>query len=307
MKILITGGAGFIGSHIADLLIEKGHSVSVIDNLSTGKKENVNIRANFYLEDVLNYNEVREVFRSVRPEVVYHLAGQINVRSSVEDPLNDANLNILSTLKLLKLCKEFRVNHFIFASSGGVIYGDTREIPTSESHFLNPCSPYGVSKLTAEKYIDCYKDDLKYTVLRFANVYGPRQNSKGEAGVVAVFFDQMLSGETPVIQGGVQTRDFVYVKDVAEAGVMVLDDKKSDIYNISTGIETDIIGIFSRLNRYFYNKFVPEYIEMKKGDQKKSCLDYGKIEREVGWKPRTSLDDGLDKTYVWFLMERKRR
>ena len=171
-----------------------------------------------------------------------------------------------------------------------------------ENFFFFRCS-----KLSIEKYLDYYRriHGLKYTVLRFANVYGPRQNSKGDVGVVAVFFGQMFLGEGPEIQGGVQTRDFVYVEDVAEASILVLEDKKSNLYNIGTGVETDVIGIFSKLNKYFDYKFEASYVEMKKGDQNRSCLDYSKIESELGWKPRTNLNDGLDKTYLWFLRSRK--
>ena len=306
MKILVTGGAGFIGSHVVDLLINEKHDVVIIDNLSGGKRENLNLKARFYNQDLNNHPEIEKILEKEKPEVVYHLAAQIDVRKSIEKPIFDARENIINTLNLLDCCIKNKVKHFIFSSTGGAIYGDTKEIPTSEEHLENPISPYGVAKLAIEKYLHFYKKThgLKFTCLRYGNVYGPRQDSKGEAGVVSIFLNSMFSGQNPLIFGGIQTRDFVYVEDIARANLLALKDEEGRIFNIGTSKETDIIEIFNKLNRYFNFKFVPEYREMRKGEQLKSCLSYDKAKNLLDWNPLTHLDDGLDKTYCWFLKER---
>ncbi|MFA5855924.1 MAG: NAD-dependent epimerase/dehydratase family protein [Candidatus Pacearchaeota archaeon] len=303
MKILITGGAGFIGSHLSDLLIKKNEEVHIIDNLSTGKLENINPKAKFHNIDLSNHESVSNIFEQVKPDIVYHLAAQIDIRKSVEDPIKDANINILSTLNLLELSRKNDIKHLIFSSTGGAIYGDTKELPTKEDHKENPVSPYGCAKLAIEKYLNFYNKTygLKYTALRYSNVYGPRQNPHGEAGVISIFLNNMILGKTPIIFGGIQTRDFVYVKDVAYANLLALKDNKSDTYNIGTGKETDIIEIFSRLNRYFKNEFDPKYEPIKKGEQKKSCLDNNKAKEILGWVPKVNMEEGLDKTYCWYL------
>jgi len=303
MKILITGGAGFIGSHVADLLIDKNNEVIIIDNLSTGRSENINPKAKFYHADLLDFETISKIIEEEKPEVIYHLAAQIDVRKSIEEPMHDAKINILATLNLLDLSRKINLKHFIFSSTGGAIYGDMKEIPATESTKEIPISPYACSKLAVEKYIHFYKTvhGLKYTILRYSNVYGPRQNPKGEAGVISIFLDNMVSGKNPIIFGGIQTRDFIFVKDVAYANYLALRDNKSCIYNIGTGKETDIIEIFSRLNKYFKNKFEPIYQEIKKGEPKRSCLDVKKAKEKLKWKPKVNLDEGLDKTYCWFL------
>ena len=303
MKILVTGGAGFIGSHVVDLLVGEAHEVVVLDNLSSGARENVNYRAKFYEEELGNYSRIEEMFRNENFDVVYHLAAQIDVRKSVEEPLEDAKINILGTLNLLELCREFKIKHFIFSSTGGAIYGDEVETPTKEGAEKRPVSPYGCAKLAIENYIHFYHKvhGLKFSILRYGNVYGPRQNFKGEAGVIAVFLNNMLNNKNPVIFGGVQTRDFVYVGDVARANLLALKDDDCGIYNIGTGVEIDIIGIYGKLNRFFSYKFKAEYEEMRKGEQMKSCLDFSKIKKNLGWEPIIGLDDGLHKTYLWFL------
>lgn len=303
MKILVTGGAGFIGSHIVDLLIENSNEVFVIDNLSSGRLENLNSKAKFFENDLCNHEEIEKIFKEFKPEIVYHLAAQIDVRKSVANPMKDAKINILSTLNLLELSKNYKIKHFIFSSTGGAIYGDADEIPTSENYKEFPISPYGCAKLSIEKYLYFYNQvyNLKYTALRYSNVYGPRQNFNGEAGVVAIFLNNMFSGKNPIIFGGIQTRDFVFVEDVARANILALNDDKSDFYNVGTEKETDIIGLFSRLNKYFENKFEPIYMEIKKGEQKRSCLSCEKIKKNLSWIPETNLELGLDKTYCWFL------
>jgi UDP-glucose 4-epimerase len=305
MKCLVTGGAGFIGSHVVDLLVEKGHKVVVIDNLSSGVRRNVNFKAAFYQEDLINHERIREIFKEENFEAVFHLAAQMDVRKSVTNPLFDAKENILNTLNLLELSKDFGIKKFVFSSSGGAIYGDT-EIPTKEEHEAKPISPYGVAKLTIEKYLHYYHKvhGLNFTALRYANVYGPRQGINGEAGVIGIFFKSMFENKTPRIYGGIQTRDFVYVTDVARANLLALEDKNSEIYNIGTGKEADIIKIFSEINEFFGHKFKAEYKEGKKGEQMKSCLSYEKIKRTLGWEPTVSLSDGLARTYSCFLKDK---
>lgn len=302
MRILITGGAGFIGSHIADALINKNHQITIIDNLSTGKKENINPKAKFYKEDLSNFQEVENIFKKNNPEIIYHLAAQINVRKSIENPIHDAKINIINTLNLLGLSVKHKIKHFIFSSTGGAIYGDTSKIPTTETHKEAPLSPYGCAKLAIEKYLIFYNKvhNLKFTSLRYSNVYGPRQNPHGEAGVIAIFFDQMFLNKTPTIFGGLQTRDFIYIEDIINANLKVLQDNKSKIYNIGTSKETDIIAIFDKINKFFNNKFEAKYKPRKPGEQIKSCLNYEKIKQHLGWIPRTSLDEGISKTYHWY-------
>ncbi len=301
MKILVTGAAGFIGSHTTDELISKGYEVIVIDNLSTGLKENLNPRAVFYQEDLSNYDKIKEIFEKEKPEVIFHLAAQIDVRKSVENPVEDARINIVNALNLLELAIKYKIKHFIFSSTGGAIYGDTKT-PTFENEKENPVSPYGCAKLAIEKYLNFYNKvhNLKYTCLRYANVYRERQNGKGEAGVIAIFFEKMFSGENPAIFGGLQTRDFVYVKDVVNANLLALNDDKSEVYNVGTGKETNIIEIFSKINNFFGNKFQVIYKEKKKGEQEKSCLSFEKINKSLGWKPKFDLDKGLEQVYDWY-------
>ncbi|MDP2924808.1 MAG: GDP-mannose 4,6-dehydratase [Nanoarchaeota archaeon] len=303
MKILITGGAGFIGSHLADSLVNRNNEVVIIDNLSTGKLGNINQKAKLFNEDLVNHEKIKEIFEKEKPEIVYHLAANINLRKSVEDPLHDAKMNILNTLNLLEIGLKYNIKHFIFSSTGGAIYGDAKEIPTTEEYKEYPISPYGCAKLAIEKYLNFYNKihGLKFTSLRYSNVYGPRQNPDGEAGVISIFLDNMFSGKNPIIYGGIQTRDYVYVKDVVNANILVLEDGKSEIYNLGTEKETDVIEIFSKLNKYFKNRFEPKYEEIRKGEQKRSCLSYKKIKNSLNWKPQIAIDEGLDRTYCWFL------
>jgi len=301
-KILVSGGAGFIASHLTDKLIDKGHNVVVIDNLSTGKKENLNPQAKFYETDICN-SEIAQIFIEEKPEIVFHFAAQIDVRKSVKDPIQDAKVNILGSLNLLQNCQKNEVKKFIFASSGGAIYGDTDVIPTPETHAENPESPYGICKLTIEKYLHFYKETfgLNYTALRLANVYGPRQNSKGEAGVIAVFCDKMLKNEEVVINGdGEQTRDFVSVDDVVNACLLSIEQEKSDIYNIGTGIETNINEIFRKIKELTNSNCEEIHAPAKPGEQKRSCLDFSKAKKELGWEPKYDLEKGLEETIKWF-------
>jgi len=301
-KILVSGGAGFIGSHLTDKLMDKGHNVVVVDNLSTGKKENLNPKAKFYEADICN-SEISQIFEEEKPEIVFHFAAQIDVRKSVKDPIQDAKTNILGSLNLLQNCQKNEVRKFIFASSGGAIYGDTDIIPTPETHSENPESPYGICKLTIEKYLHFYKETfgLNYTALRLANIYGPRQNSKGEAGVIAIFCDKILKNEEVVINGdGEQTRDFVFVDDVVNAALLSMGQEKSDIYNIGTGIETNINEIFGKIKELTGSNCEESHAPGKPGEQKRSCLDNSKAKKKLGWRPEYGLEKGLMDTIKWF-------
>ena len=302
MKFLVTGGAGFIGSHLVDKLIKEGHKVVVIDNLSIGRKENLNPKAKFYKIDICSYR-ISQIFKKEKPEVVFHYAAQIDVRKSVKDPVEDAKINILGTLNILENCKKYNIRKVIFASTGGAIYGDADIVPTPETYPELPLSPYGIAKLTIEKHLSYYYKvfGLPYVSLRLANVYGPRQNSKGEAGVVAIFCDKMLSKKQPIINGdGKQTRDFVFVDDVVEANISALKKDKVGIFNIGTARETDVNTLFKKLRELTDSKCAKIHGPTLPGEQKRSCLDYSEAKRELGWQPKYSLDKGLKKTVEWF-------
>jgi len=302
LKILITGGAGFIGSHIADNFIGQGHKVIILDNLSMGRRENLNPKAKFYLMDIRS-QEVKKVFEQEKFEVVCHQAAQMDVRKSVEDPLFDAEVNIKGSLNLLENCVKFKVNKFLFASTGGAVYGEQQEFPCDESHPLKPVSPYGITKLTMEKYLLYYSVQfgLKYTILRYSNVYGPRQNPEGEAGVVAIFTNKLIRGEQPIINGdGTQTRDYVYVSDVVQANLKALIHNKNDIYNIGTGIETNVNNIFHTLNNHIGSKIQEKHGPAKPGEQQRSVISYKKAEKLLPWKPEINLDRGLQMTVEFF-------
>jgi len=304
MKILVTGGAGFIGSHLVDALIAKKHRVFVIDNLSTGFRKNINPKAKFYKADLTNYKLINKIIKKERPEVVFHQAAQMDVRKSVENPLFDTENNILASINLIKTSHENKIKKFIFASTGGAIYGDTKNRPTSEKESEWPLSPYGIAKLAIDKFLNYYHEvhGLNFTSLRYANVYGPRQNPHGEAGVVAIFLKKMLRGEQPTINGnGKQTRDYVYVDDIVNANLLALKNfKKSGIYNVGTGKEINVNELFWEINKHFQNKFKEFHGPAKIGEQKTSCLSYAKIKKEFGWQPKVNFEEGIKKTYGWF-------
>ena len=302
MKILITGGAGFIGSHVADACISAGHQVVILDDLSSGKMENVNSRANFIKLDIRD-EKVRDVFRQNKIDVVIHHAAQMDVRKSVDDPKFDASVNISGSINLLESSKEFGVKKFIFASTGGAIYGEQDYFPADEKHPLRPLSPYGIAKLAVEKYLFYYNSvfGVQYICLRYANVYGPRQNPHGEAGVIAIFASKMFSGKDPVINGdGKQTRDYTFVGDVVRANMFALSYDKSDIFNVGTGIETDVNELFSILKKYSGSRCTGQHGEAKKGEQQRSVLDNSYIRKIIGWEPGMTLDKGLELTVNYF-------
>lgn len=305
MKILITGGAGFIGSHIVDECIKKGWNVVVVDNLSTGKKENVNSKAKFYNVDITNYSAIETIFKHEQPTVVNHHAAQIDVRRSVANPQYDAQINIIGSLNLLELCVKYKVEKFIFASSGGTIYGECRnKKPPTETSGPAPESPYGCAKLSVEYYMNYYYKvfGLNAISLRYSNVYGPRQDPLGEAGVVAIFTKRMLNGEDVYIYGsGEQMRDFVYVDDVVAANVEFMKNKvEFGIYNVGTQKAVSINVLFNMLSKLTGYNRAPIYKPPRKGELFKSYLEISKIKKDVNWKPKVSLENGLEKVVRYF-------
>jgi UDP-glucose 4-epimerase len=302
MKVLVTGGAGFIGSHLVDALIRQGYQVVVVDNLSTGRPENINPAATFYRVDICS-PELERIFEKERPELVNHQAAQTVIQKSMEDPAFDAKQNILGSLNLILQCLRFGVKKIVYASSGGVAYGEPKYRPVDESHPVNPMSYYGISKHTIEHYLHvfCLEYTLRYVVLRYSNVYGPRQNPKGEAGVVAIFTRQMLQGERPTIFGkGDKTRDYVYVGDVVMANLLAMEKSINGIYNIGTGVETSDQEIFNLLAGLVGYHGSPHYAPVRKGEIYRICLDYSKAQKEIGWQPRFLLREGLTETVNYY-------
>ena len=304
MKIIVTGGAGFIGSHVVDWYLELGHNVVVIDDLSTGNLTHLPKKAKFYQMDV-GSDQLAKVFEEERPDVVNHLAAQIDVRKSLEDPVADARTNIIGSLNLLKLCQKYKVKKVIFSSSGGAIYGEQQTYPADENHPAEPQSPYGIAKLTIEKYLQFYSwtYGIPFVALRYANVYGPRQNALGEAGVVAIFTKKLLNGEIPTINGdGKQTRDYVYIDDVVHCNVEALKSDVRGIFNVGTGIETDVTTIATKLIQLTGPANIkPHFGPAKDGEARRSCLKPGKLQKT----PPTLLSVGLEKTVEWFRNEHK--
>ncbi|MCG9479549.1 MAG: NAD-dependent epimerase/dehydratase family protein [Actinomycetia bacterium] len=302
MKIVITGGAGFIGSNTVDKLIGLGHKVVIIDNLVTGRKENINHDAVFYHTDIRD-DSIKDIFLKEKPEVVIHDAAQISVRISVEDPRQDADINICGSLNIIEAARASQAKKIIFASSGGTVYGEQEYFPADEKHSLNPVSPYGVAKLAVEKYLYYYWKNfgLEYIALRYGNIYGPRQDPLGEAGVVAIFSKQILDGRDPIVNGdGKQTRDYVYVGDVVEANIKALDNDFVGGLNIGTGIESDVLSLFKILKQISGTDVEKVHGPAKKGEQRRSVLSYNKARQVLGWEPTVSLKQGLEKTYNWF-------
>jgi UDP-glucose 4-epimerase len=303
MKILVTGGAGFIGSHVADALVEQGHAVHILDDLSSGRVENVPAQASLHAHDIRS-GDAAEIVRTYGFDVLVHHAAQMDVRRSVANPSFDADVNVRGFLNLMEAGRQSGLKKVIFASTGGAIYGEPEDDgPQTEAHSLNPLSPYGITKLCTEKYLHFYRVQygIRYVALRYANVYGPRQNPHGEAGVVAIFTERMLRGEQPLIFGdGEQTRDYTFVGDVVNANLKALAYDASGIFNVGTGEETSVNALF-RLLRDKTGADVPEeHAEGKPGEQRRSVLSYAKAERELGWTPEVSLEDGFTRTVAWF-------
>jgi len=302
MKILITGGAGFIGSHIVDAYLKNGHEVIIIDNLSTGKRENINPKAKFFECDICS-DDARKIIEKERPEILNHQAAQIDILISVSEPATDIKINMMGFVNLLEAGRKSGLRKVLLASSGGAVYGEQKEFPATEDHPTWPTSPYGLNKLMCEKYLYYYQIQygIPYVALRYANVYGPRQNALGEAGVVAVFSSKMLKGEQPVINGdGKQTRDYVYVSDVVEANRLALKDKTIGAYNIGTGVETDVNAIFLALKEFTESKCKENHGPAKAGEQQRISISSAKIIKELGWNVSVPFDKGMNLTAEWF-------
>jgi UDP-glucose 4-epimerase len=303
VRVLVTGGAGFIGSHVVDRCVDAGHRVSVVDDLSTGRRALVHRAARLHVVDIRR-PELREVVRAEAPEAVVHLAAQAAVSRSVADPRFDAEVNVLGSLNLLEACREAGVGRLLYASTGGAAYGDTDVLPTPEEHPTRPVSPYGVSKVAVEHYLACWRAlyGLGSVALRFANVYGPRQSPHGEAGVVAIFCHRILSGQPCIINGdGLQTRDYVYVEDIAEACRLALD--RPDVtgpLNLGTGTETSVVALFERLRAAADGRAEARHGPARPGEQRRSALDASRARRLLGWTPATDLDHGLRRTLAAF-------
>lgn len=306
MNVLVTGGAGFIGSHLVDAYIEAGHRVVILDNFSTGRDELINPYARFVEGDVRDADLVNALFMEERFDLVNHHAAQLDVRISVANPAFDAEQNIIGSVNIFQAAVNSGVGRVLFASSGGTVYGEQQTFPADETHSTEPISPYGVSKLSVEKYLGYFAHQygLRYAVLRYTNVYGPRQSSHGEAGVVAIFCDRMLTDRQPVINGsGEQTRDYVYVGDVARANLMAteyLEKESRGIFNICTNTEVTVNELFHTLNGIFDNRYVEEHAPAKPGEQFRSVCSYAKAERELGWRPEVSFEIGLQQTVEYF-------
>ena len=303
MKIVVTGGAGFIASHIVDAYLHQGHEVHVIDDFSTGRRLNLNPTALLHEFNVADAGAAK-VIEKIKPDVLNHHAAQMDVRHSVEDPLFDARVNILGFLNLLEACKKAGTDRVIFASSGGAIYGDEEPIPADEDHPKKPMSPYGVSKMTGELYLAYYSMafGMRYVALRYANVYGPRQSTKGEAGVVAIFISQLLAGKPPTINGdGKQTRDYVFVGDVVRANVAALETRHVGGINIGTGRETDVVTLWRMLQQRAHSKVEAVHGPAKAGEQMRSSLENSLALRVLNWRPERGLEEGLTQTIEYYL------
>lgn len=302
MRILITGGAGFIGSNVADGYAAEGHDLLVIDDLSSGKEGNIPREARFVMCDI-GSDTALEAIRSFRPEVLNHHAAQINVRASVRDPQFDARVNILSTVRLLEGCREFGVKKFLFASSGGAGYGEQERFPADETHPVRPVSPYGAAKMSVELYLHYYRAQygLDFTSLRYANVYGPRQDPHGEAGVVAIFCTRLLQNQRAIVNGdGEQTRDYVFVGDVVRANLAALTRGSGLAVNIGTGIEHSVNTLFRLLRKLTGSRQEEIHGPAMPGEQLRSCLENRLASEELGWYPEMSLEEGLARTVTFF-------
>ena len=299
---LVTGGAGFIGSHLVDRLIEDAHHVAVVDDLSTGFLKNVNPRATFYQTDIRS-KDLDTIFETEKPDFVSHHAAQMDVRRSVREPMFDADVNVLGSLNLIENCLRHSVKKVIYISTGGAVYGEPDYLPVDEEHPVRPLCQYGISKHTVEHYLYFYGQTygMRYTVLRYPNVYGPRQNPFGEAGVNAIFIAKMLKREVPSIFGdGEQLRDYVYVSDIVESNLAALDRGDGQVYNIGSGIGTSVNQIYEKLKEIIGFSAPPVYSEPRTGEIQRVYLESSKARRELGWNAQVGFDEGLQKTVEWF-------
>tara|TARA_A100001037_G_scaffold306834_1_gene356671 strand:- start:59746 stop:60663 length:918 start_codon:yes stop_codon:yes gene_type:complete len=296
MKILITGGAGFIASHLVDALISCGHKVSIVDDLSSGDMVNVNKLANFYKINILDLDQLKTIFEIEKPDLISHHAAQTSVRISEENPLNDASINVVGTLNVLNLCLYYNISKIIFASTCAV-YSEPCYLPMDEDHPVDPKSIYGLSKLTAENYIRHFSktSDLKHTIFRYGNVFGPRQNPLGEAGVVSIFTGQMLKGVQPIIFGdGNKTRDYIYIEDIVQANLNVLEDiGNNQTFNLGSGKETSDFEIFSSVRDHVGVNIEPNFANIRKGEARRVCLNIEKANKILKWSPQRLLNKGV--------------
>jgi UDP-glucose 4-epimerase len=310
MKILVTGAAGFVASHVADAYLNAGHEVVIIDDLSRGLRKNVNPKARFYQTDIRDRKEIERIFEVERPTVVNHHAAQMDVRRGVREPIFDAEVNILGSINLIEAAVANRVKRFIYVATAGAGYGEPKKMPVPEDYPMNPITPYGVSKHTVEHYLFTFNSlyGLEYVVLRYGNVYGPRQSSQGEAGVFAIFCEQILAGTQPVIYGnGKKIRDYVYISDVVAANVAALERGTNEIFNISDGVETTDFEVFQVVRSFLGAEVEPKYVPVRPGEIDKICLDISKAKSSLGWEPRFSLSQGARLTVEYFQTEAGRQ
>lgn len=302
MKIAVSGGAGFIASQIVDAYIAEGHEVVIIDNFSTGLERNLNPHARVERMDIRD-ERIAQLFLDEKFDILNHHAAQINVRVSVDNPTFDAQVNILGGLNLFESAKNSGVKKIIFASSGGAIYGEQNYFPADEKHPKQPCSPYGVAKLASEKYLQYYKTvyGVDHVIFRYTNIYGPRQNPEGEAGVISIFCEKMLSGGQPIINGdGTQTRDYVFVGDVVAANVLAISDSARGIYNVATNREVSVNTLFQILKLKAESNCKEVHAPAKIGEQKRSVCTSEKLQKTFKWKPSVDIEQGLQKTIDWY-------
>ena len=301
-KVMVTGGAGFIGSHLVDRLLKEGHQVVVMDNLSTGKLQNLNPSATFHHSDI-THHLVNDVFKREQPDIVFHLAAQVSLTESTKDPINDAEINVSGTLRLLEASRRFGVEKFIYSSTGGALYGDPEVNPCAEATPIRPMSPYGVSKHLGEQYVELYQRlyHLNYSILRYGNVYGPRQDPHGEAGVIAIFTQAMLEGRQPqIFGGGDQERDFVFVLDVVQANIRAMQKGDGHAINIGTGESTSVNCIYEALQSIIEYRWEAEHRPQRPGEIYRISLECSKAARILGWSPQVNLEKGLQQTVEFF-------
>jgi UDP-glucose 4-epimerase len=302
VRVLVTGGAGFIGSTLVDALVASGNEVSVVDDLSRGRRENLNAEAAFHQLDIVD-ERLTDLVASIAPEVVFHEAAQIDVRRSVAEPLLDTRINVLGTVNVLDACARADVRRVVFASSGGTLYGDADILPTPETYPCTPASGYGAAKLAAETYGSVFQQvhGLEFVALRYGNVFGPRQDPHGEAGVVAIFAQRLLGGGEAVINGdGTQTRDYVYVDDVVDANMRAAHGQALGAFNIGTGRQCDVNELYTHIARAAGVDREARHGEAKRGEQRTSCLDASRAAELLGWTPHTALEEGISRTVRWF-------
>jgi UDP-glucose 4-epimerase len=304
MRILVTGAAGFIASHVADAYINAGHEVSIVDDLSRGFERNLNPDARFYRVDIRDRDALEQVFEEVRPEIVNHHAAQMDVRRGVRELIFDASVNIIGSLNILDLAAAYTTRRILYISSAGACYGEPVQLPVREDHPINPLTPYGISKHTVEHYLFTFRAlyGIEYVVLRYGNVFGPRQNSHGEAGVFAIFCEQMLSGIQPAIFGdGSKLRDYVFIDDAVRANILALDHGAGEIFNIASGEPTSDYDVFSQVSRHLgKTDVIPRYTDKRPGEIDRIVLDVAKAKRLLNWEPRVSLTEGVQRTAKYF-------